>query len=61
MMYKQPTELPAGYLEMMQPLAEWFMRKLVSAYDDGYSAGRADERLLALRRVQISSKTTMPR
>lgn len=56
MMYKQPTELPAGYLEMMQPLAEWFMRKLVSAYDDGYSAGRADERLLALRRLQISSK-----
>lgn len=56
MMYKTPTELPAGYLEMLQPLTEWLMRQLVAAYDDGYSAGRADERLLALRRVQISSK-----
>ena len=56
MMDKKPTELPAGYLEMMQPLAEWFMRQLVAAYDDGYSAGRADERLLALRRVQLSTK-----
>lgn len=56
MMYKKPTELPAGYLEMMQPLAEWFMRQLVAAYDDGYSDGRAEERLLTLRRVQISSK-----
>ena len=56
MLYKKPTELPAGYLEMIQPLAEWFMRQLVAAYDDGYSAGRADERLLTLRRVQISPK-----
>lgn len=56
MLYKKPTELPAGYLEMIQPLAEWFMRQLVAAYDDGYSAGRADERLLTLRRVQIPSK-----
>lgn len=55
MQYSQPKELPAGYLEMMQPLAEWFMRQLVAAYDSGYSAGRADERLLALRRAKLSS------
>lgn len=51
MMYKQPTELPAGYLEMLQPLAEWLRRQLVAAYDDGYTAGRADERLVAIRRA----------
>lgn len=56
MMYKAPTELPAGYLEMLQPLAEWLMRKLVSAYDDGYTAGRADERLLAMRKVKLPPK-----
>lgn len=51
MMYKQPTDLPAGYLEMLQPLAEWLRRQLVAAYDDGYTAGRADERLVAIRRA----------
>ena len=56
MMYKTPTELPAGYLEMLQPLAEWFMRQLVSAYDDGYTAGRADERLLAICKVKLPPK-----
>lgn len=56
MMYKAPTELPAGYLEMLQPLAEWLMRKLVSAYDDGYTAGRADERLLAMHKVNLPPK-----
>lgn len=56
MMYKAPTELPAGYLEMLQPLGEWLMRKLVSAYDDGYTAGRADERLLAMHQVKLPPK-----
>lgn len=56
MMYKAPTELPAGYLEMLQPLAEWLMRQLVAAYDDGYTAGRADERLLAMRKVKLPPK-----
>jgi hypothetical protein len=56
MMYKTPTELPAGYLEMLQPLTEWLMRQLVAAYDDGYSAGRADERLLAIRKVKLPPK-----
>lgn len=52
MMYKTPTELPAGYLDMLQPLTAWLMRQLIAAYDDGYTAGRADERLLTLRSVQ---------
>jgi hypothetical protein len=56
MMHKTPTELPAGYLEMLQPLTEWLMRQLVAAYDDGYTAGRADERLLAMRRVKLPPK-----
>lgn len=53
MKYSQPKELPAGYLEVLQPLTEWLMRQLVAAYDDGYSAGRADERLLTIRRTTI--------
>ena len=56
MQYSQPKELPAGYLEMLQPLTVWLMRQLVTAYDDGYSAGRADERLLAMRRANLSTK-----
>lgn len=52
MMYHQPTDLPAGYIEVLQPLTEWLMRQLVAAYDAGYSAGRADERLLSLRRAK---------
>ena len=56
MMYQQPTELPAGYLEMLQPLTEWLQRQLVAAYDDGYTAGRADERLLAMRKVKLPPK-----
>lgn len=53
MMYQQPTELPAGFIEMMQPLAEWLQRQLVAAYDAGYTAGRADERLLAMHKVKL--------
>lgn len=37
----------------MQPLTEWLMKQLVAAYDDGYTAGRADERLLSMRRVKL--------
>lgn len=40
--YEQPAQLPAGFLEVVQPLADWTMRQLISAYDDGYSAGRMD-------------------
>lgn len=56
MLYEKPTELPAGYLEVLQPLTEWLLRQQVAAYDSGYSAGRADERLLSLRSVKSSSK-----
>jgi hypothetical protein len=56
MQYSQPNALPAGYLEVLQPLTEWLMRQLVAAYDDGYSAGRADERLLSIRAVRLSTK-----
>lgn len=56
MMYQKPNELPAGFLEVLQPLSEWLMRQQVAAYDAGYSAGRADERLLSLRSVKLSSK-----
>lgn len=52
MQYSQPNELPAGYLEVLQPLTQWLMQQLVTAYDEGYSAGRADERLLSLRCVK---------
>ena len=40
--FSRPSELPAGFLEIIQPLADWMMRQLVAAYDDGYSAGRMD-------------------
>lgn len=56
MLYEKPTELPAGYLEVLQPLSEWLMRQQVAAYDAGYSAGRADERLLSLRSVKLTTK-----
>lgn len=57
MQYNQPKELPAGYLEMLQPLTVWLMRQLVAAYDDGYTAGRADERLLHMRRTKLPPST----
>lgn len=57
MQYNQPKELPAGYLEMLQPLTVWLMRQLVTAYDDGYTAGRADERLLHMRRTKLPPST----
>lgn len=56
MQYSQPNELPAGYLEVLQPLTEWLMKQLIAAYDSGYSAGRADERLISMRCVKLASK-----
>lgn len=56
MQYSQPNALPAGYLEVLQPLTEWLMQQLVTAYDNGYSAGRADERLLSMHSVRLSTK-----
>lgn len=45
--YNKPTELPAGFFEVCQPLAAWVLKSLVDAYDDGYSAGRTDSAILA--------------
>lgn len=45
--YRAPTELPAGFYEVCQPLAAWVLKSLVDAYDNGYSAGRTDCALLA--------------
>lgn len=45
--YCKPTELPAGFYEVCQPLAAWVLKSLVDAYDNGYSAGRTDSALLA--------------
>jgi hypothetical protein len=54
--FKRPAELPAGFLEIIQPLAEWMMRQLVAAYDDGYSAGRMDAaRLEVMKRTAPKS------
>lgn len=50
--YKQPEALPAGFLEVVQPLAAWFFKQLVQAYDEGYTAGRSDAGYLALQRAQ---------
>lgn len=50
--FERPTQLPAGFLEVVQPLADWTMKQLISAYDDGYSAGRMDAaRLEVMRRT----------
>lgn len=40
--YKSPAQMPGGFLETLQPLADWLMRQLVAAYDSGYTDGRAD-------------------
>lgn len=40
--YSAPDALPAGFLEIIQPIASWFFKELVTAYDNGYRAGRAD-------------------
>lgn len=49
--FKRPSQLPAGFLEVVQPMAEWMMQQLVAAYDSGYSDGRLDqERVQTMRR-----------
>ena len=49
--FKRPAQLPAGFFEVVQPMAEWIMRQLVAAYDSGYSDGRLDqERVQTMRR-----------
>lgn len=51
--FKRPAQLPAGFFEVMQPIAEWMMRQLVAAYDSGYSDGRLDqERVQTMRHTK---------
>ena len=51
--FKRPAQLPAGFLEVVQPMAEWMMRQLVAAYDSGYTDGRLDqERVQTMRRTK---------
>lgn len=40
--YNPPAQMPGGFWETLQPLADWLMRQLVAAYDSGYTDGRAD-------------------
>lgn len=51
--FKRPTELPAGFFEVVQPLAAWMMCQLVHAYDDGYCVGRMDA-----ARLEVTKKTS---
>ena len=51
--FKRTAQLPAGFFEVMQPIAEWMMRQLVAAYDSGYSDGRLDqERVQTMRHTK---------
>lgn len=40
--YTAPDQMPGGFWDILQPLADWVMRQLVAAYDRGYTDGRAD-------------------
>lgn len=37
-----PDELPGGFFEAVQPLADWVKKVMRDSYQSGYSAGRAD-------------------
>lgn len=41
-LYTAPDQMPGGFWDILQPLADWVMRQLVDAYDRGYTDGRAD-------------------
>lgn len=53
--YNKPTELPAGFFEVCQPLAAWVLKSLVDAYDNGYSAGRTDSAILAAQAKRLKN------
>lgn len=38
--YAPPTQLPGGFWETQQPLADWLLCQLRAAYDAGYTDGR---------------------
>lgn len=40
--FHEPDELPGGFFEALQPLANWVLASMRQVYRLGYSAGRAD-------------------
>ena len=40
--YQPPEEMPGGFWDVLQPLANWILRALKDAYQNGYYAGKAD-------------------
>lgn len=40
--YHLPEEMPCGFWDVLQPLANWILRALKDAYQNGYFAGKAD-------------------
>lgn len=40
--YQPPEEMPGGFWDALQPLANWILRALKDAYQNGYYAGKAD-------------------
>lgn len=50
--YQPPQELPPGFLEIVQPLASWMMKELVTAYDNGYSTGRMDAARIEVMKME---------
>ena len=39
--YQPPEEMPGGFWDVLQPLANWILRALKDAYQNGYYAGKA--------------------
>lgn len=48
----KPVELPAGFMEIIQPFAAWIMKELVNAYDNGYSNGRLDAARIEVMKIE---------
>lgn len=40
--FHEPEELPGGFFEALQPLANWALAGMREVYRLGYSAGKAD-------------------
>lgn len=40
--YHLPEEMPGGFWDVLQPLANWTLQALKDAYQNGYYAGKAD-------------------
>lgn len=40
--FQLPDELPGGFFEAVQPLADWVKKVMRDSYQSGYLAGKAD-------------------